>query len=93
MIGSPLTASIIIPAHNESSALRVIAALIPNGEKPGYEVIVVCNGCSDDTADVARGFSNVRVLEIAEASKPAALEAGDGRPDIRFGRMSMPTLS
>ena len=78
MIGSPLTASIIIPAHNESSALpRLLAALIPNGEKPSYEVIVVCNGCSDDTADVARGFSNVRVLEIAEASKPAALEAGD----------------
>jgi glycosyltransferase involved in cell wall biosynthesis len=71
-------ASVIIPAHNEASALpRLLGALVPNGEKPGHELIVVCNGCSDDTAEVARDFSNVRVLEIAEASKAAALAAGD----------------
>ena len=46
---------------------------------PGeFEVIVVCNGCSDGTADAARVFgSMVRVIEIEVGSKTIALNLGN----------------
>ena len=49
------------------------------GARPGeLEVIVACNGCTDRTADIARGFGEpVRVLETDQASKTAALNAAD----------------
>jgi glycosyltransferase involved in cell wall biosynthesis len=78
VIEGPLAVSVIIPAYNEARALpRLLTALISNGGRPGLEVIVVCNGCTDNSAAVARGFPGVRVLEIAEASKSAAFSAGD----------------
>jgi glycosyltransferase involved in cell wall biosynthesis len=42
------------------------------------DIIVVANGCTDDTAEVAAAFGpSVRVLTIPVASKHAALTAGD----------------
>ncbi|MGZ4663407.1 MAG: glycosyltransferase, partial [Arthrobacter sp.] len=70
--------SVIIPAHNEAGVVaRVLAPLAPLAAAGQVEVIVVCNGCTDDTAEIARGFDGVKVLEIGQASKPAALNAGD----------------
>ena len=71
--------SLIIPAHNESAGIgRCLDALFA-GVAPGeLDVVVVCNGCSDDTAARARSSGHpVRVLELAAASKPAALSAGE----------------
>ena len=72
------SASIIIPAHNESAVIdRTLTALDPLVAAGTAEVIVVPNGCTDDTAERARAHSGVRVVELVEGSKPAALNAGD----------------
>jgi glycosyltransferase involved in cell wall biosynthesis len=81
MSGDGPLGSVLIPAHDERA---VIARCLDNlfaGTGPGeLEVVVVCNGCRDDTAAVARATGHpVEVVELAEASKPAALRAGEAR--------------
>lgn len=71
--------SVVIPAHDEAAVIgRLLAQLVGDVRSPGLEIVVVANGCRDATATVARGFGRrVRVVEIPEASKIAALRAGD----------------
>ena len=72
------SASVIIPAHNESPVIaRTLAPLAALAGSGALEVIVACNGCSDDTADIAARFACVTVIELAEASRVAALNAAD----------------
>ncbi|MFD4246326.1 glycosyltransferase family 2 protein [Streptomyces sp. NPDC058525] len=71
--------SIVIPAHNESRVIgRLLDALLSGTPASGTDIVVVCNGCTDDTARVAaeRG-PRVRVVEIPTPSKHRALRAGD----------------
>jgi glycosyltransferase involved in cell wall biosynthesis len=69
--------SVVIAAHNEAAVIgRCLDALLT--DDPGQlDVTVVANGCADRTAEVARARADVRVIELAVASKPAALNAGD----------------
>ena len=70
--------SVIIPAHNEAAVIaRTLAPLAPLAAAGQLEVIVACNGCTDHTAAIARGFDGVTVLELGQSSKAAALNAGD----------------
>jgi len=71
--------SIIIPAHNEASVIaRCLTTLLQDDRPEELEVLVVCNGCSDETADIARTFGEpVRVIESEVASKTHALNLGD----------------
>ena len=73
--------SIIVPAHNEEAVIGRCLTHITKGIYPGdMEIIVVCNGCTDGTAQIARLFSShVTVLEIGVTSKTAALNAGDAK--------------
>jgi glycosyltransferase involved in cell wall biosynthesis len=71
--------SVVIPAHNESSVIaRTLKALTIGALPDELDVIVVCNGCMDDTAAIARGFgTSVRVIETAVGNKTLALNLGD----------------
>lgn len=70
--------SVVIPAHNEANVIaRLLRALTDGAQPSELDVIVVCNGCNDSTAEVARQFPGVRVIETEVASKSHALNLGD----------------
>ena len=71
--------SVVIPAHDEASVIgRCLDALFEDFAPGELDVVVVCNGCSDDTPALARSAEHpIRVVEQRAASKPAALRAGD----------------
>ncbi|GAA3793101.1 glycosyltransferase [Sphaerisporangium flaviroseum] len=80
------SASVIIPAHNEARVIGRLLSRLLGGAAPGeFDVVVVANGCEDDTASVARDFG-VRVIETPVPSKREALRLGDeaavGHPRI-----------
>ena len=79
--GEPMTArmSVVIPAHDEATVIgRLLGALTADPRGHELELVVVANGCTDATARVAASYgASVTVVEIDEASKIAALEAGD----------------
>ncbi|KUN80581.1 glycosyl transferase [Streptomyces bungoensis] len=71
--------SIVIPAHNEARVIgRLLDSLLAGLPEDDTDVVVVCNGCTDDTARIAaeRG-PRVRVVETPVPSKHAALRTGD----------------
>lgn len=71
--------SVVIPAHDEAAVIeRLLRSLVSDARSSELEIVVVANGCSDATVPVSRAFEPpIRVLEIDQASKIAALEAGD----------------
>ena len=71
--------TVVIPAHNEGRVIRRLLEKLIKGADPGEtDIIVVANGCTDDTAEVAASFGPaVRVLTIPVACKQEALTAGD----------------
>lgn len=79
--------SVILPASNEAGYIGAcLAALCAQDAAAGpLEVVVVANGCHDDTAARAQGVApdfetrgwRLRVIERAEGGKTRALNAGD----------------
>lgn len=71
--------SIIIPAHNEEQVILRCLKHLSNGiDNNKVEIIVVCNGCTDNTAkNVKDNFSDIIVIETDIASKTNALNLGD----------------
>jgi glycosyltransferase involved in cell wall biosynthesis len=70
--------AVIIPAYNEESVIaRTLDGLLPLLSSSEVDIIVVCNGCTDATSEVARRYSGVTVLETPVGSKPAAMNLGD----------------
>lgn len=75
--------SVVVPAHNEGPLVAANLHHLLNGARPDeFEIVVVANGCSDDTAHCAAAITGVNVIEIDAASKIAALNAGDAAATV-----------
>lgn len=72
-------APVIIPAHDEAAVIAETLRVLLLDAQPGeLDVVVVCNGCTDETADVVRSVApDVTVIETPLASKVHALNLGD----------------
>lgn len=83
-------ASVIIPAHNEGEVIeRGLRSILADARPGEFDIIVVCNGCRDDTAARARAFGPaVRVIETDVPSKTNALNLGDAASSV-FPRIYM----
>lgn len=70
--------TIILPAHNESGVIaETLESLLRQVEKDD-EVIVVSNGCEDETETIARSFEpRISVVNTPIPSKINALNLGD----------------
>lgn len=77
-------ASVVIPAHNEAATIgRSLEALRTGVGDQDLDVVVVCNGCTDATAQVARqAHPTARVIEIARPSKSEAVRVGNAATDV-----------
>lgn len=76
---SDVLGSIVIPAYNEGAVIRRCLERVFTGLDPHeVEVVVACNGCTDDTVEQAKdaGYP-VTVLDLPEPGKVAALRAGE----------------
>lgn len=84
----PPMLSVLIPASNEAAIIGDCLQALANSAwtvSGSVEVIVIANGCSDNTVDVALAFRpafrekgwELRVLDRTDGGKLAALNAGD----------------
>src|SRR5882757_4222615 len=69
------TISVIIPAHNEERYLRRTLDAVKSQDYDWFEIIVVANGCTDATAEVARGLCN-RLITLSQKSLGVARNLG-----------------
>ncbi|GAA3579207.1 glycosyltransferase [Microlunatus spumicola] len=69
--------SVVIAAHDEAAVIeRCLSALWAQEGVADLQVVVVANGCHDDTAAVA-GRAGATVIDLPEPGKSAALVVGD----------------
>ncbi|MEV7204266.1 MULTISPECIES: glycosyltransferase [unclassified Streptomyces] len=77
--GPPVTGpvSVIVPAYNEKECIEATLRSLARSTHP-VEIVVVDDGSTDGTADIAEslGLPGVRVVRQANAGKPAALNNG-----------------
>ncbi|MEV4537439.1 glycosyltransferase [Asanoa sp. NPDC049518] len=79
--GPPVTerVTVIVPAYNEREGIESAVRSLAGGDHPGgIDVIVVDDGSTDDTADIAESLElpNVRVIRKPNGGKSSALNTG-----------------
>jgi glycosyltransferase involved in cell wall biosynthesis len=82
----PIHTTVIIPVHNGAAALRAtLEAFLGQEIRSGVRIVVVCNGCADNSLAAALSCTErlttagyeFAVLKLEEASKIKALNAGE----------------
>ena len=82
--------SIIVPAYNEGKLLRSTIASLMTMDYPEYEIVIVDDGSTDDTREIARelvgefGHVRVKLVEKPNGGKATALNAGIQVADYDF---------
>jgi cellulose synthase/poly-beta-1,6-N-acetylglucosamine synthase-like glycosyltransferase/peptidoglycan/xylan/chitin deacetylase (PgdA/CDA1 family) len=73
--------SVVVPAHNEEAGIVAALGSFAGSGYPELEVIVVDDGSTDHTAELAAGTGDPNVVVITQANtgKPGALNAGVAR--------------
>lgn len=70
--------SVIIPAHNEEAVIAKSLKVLTSSMQPNeMQIIVACNACKDKTAEIARQFPGVTVMETDTSGKANALNMAD----------------
>lgn len=70
-------ATVIVPAHNEASVIEACLDSII-GQSEVDHIIVACNGCTDDTAEIVRKkYPDIHCLDISTPSKVNALNEAE----------------
>ena len=69
--------SVVIPAKDEATVIGRCLAFVGDLEPGEAEVVVVPNGCRDDTAERAAQVPGVTVVDVPAPGKAGALNAGD----------------
>lgn len=80
-----MTTSVLIPAHNEADYLPACLEALLASDAATVEVLVIANGCTDATAEIARGYQaqaeargwQLNVLDLAEGGKLNAWNKGE----------------
>ena len=67
--------SVIIPAHNEEAYLRRTLDALRRQNYGWFEIVVVANGCTDNTVEVARGRCR-RLIVLSQKSLGVARNLG-----------------
>jgi len=67
--------SVVIPAFNEEDYITGTLKSLERQSLRSFEVIVVANGCTDRTADIARSFS-ATTIELSESNTSKARNKG-----------------
>ncbi len=81
-----MTTSVLIPAHNEAAYLPACLDALFASDAGAVQVVVIANGCTDDTALIAQGYAGqaeakgwqLTVLDLAQGGKLNAWNAGEG---------------
>jgi glycosyltransferase involved in cell wall biosynthesis len=88
----PLTISVVVPSYNDAVMLERCLDALANQTRPADEIVVVDNGSTDATADVARR-AGARVVTESRRGIPQATSAGfdAARGDV-LGRLDADTV-
>ena len=77
--------SVIMPAHNASEYIRKALDSVRMQTFKDYELIVICDACDDDTADIAREYTD-KVIEVGfrnpGPTRSAGLDAATGEWEL-----------
>ncbi|HEX5117384.1 MAG TPA: glycosyltransferase [Pseudonocardiaceae bacterium] len=76
-----IIASVVVPAHDEAAVITRCLRALAEGADGELDVIVVANGCRDDTAAAAKR-AGATVVETPVAGKTNAIRLGDAQCQV-----------